>query len=59
VPLRVAAEYANRSVATLRRWIDDGLLPGHRFGPNQIEVDLNDLDRLRRRIPARHNKATS
>ena len=47
-----AATYSHLSRRTLRRWIDDGLLPATRVGPKIIQVDLNDLDRLRRRIPA-------
>jgi excisionase family DNA binding protein len=47
-----AATYSHLSRKTLRRWIDEGLLPATRLGPKIIRIDLNDLDRLRRRIPA-------
>jgi excisionase family DNA binding protein len=39
-------------VKTLRRWISQGTLPAYRVGPRQLQVDLNDVDRLRRRVPA-------
>jgi hypothetical protein len=39
----------------MRDWIAKGLLPAYRLGPRQIQVDLNDIDALRTRIPAAGN----
>jgi excisionase family DNA binding protein len=51
--LKVASEYAGGiPVRTLRDWIAKGLLPAYKIGPRQIQVDLNDVDALRVRIPA-------
>lgn len=51
--LAEAAAYMRLTPRTIRRWIDDGLLPSAtRVGPKLIQVDLNDLDRLRRRLSA-------
>jgi len=35
------------SERTLRRWIAQGRLTGHRLGPRRIQIDLNELDALR------------
>jgi len=35
----------------MRDWITKGWLPAYRMGPRQIQIDLNDVDALRRRIP--------
>lgn len=47
-----ASAYSNIPKRTLRDWIRTGRLPGYRIGPRQIQVDLNDIDAMRRRIPA-------
>lgn len=49
--LRDAEAHSGIPVSTLRDWARKGLLPLYRIGPRQIQVDLNDLDRLRRRVP--------
>lgn len=46
-----AAEYAGVPTRTLRGWISSGLLPAYRLGPKIIQIDLNDVDAMRRRIP--------
>ena len=46
-----AADYAGVPRRTLRDWISRGLLPAYRIGPRQIQVNLNDIDALRVRIP--------
>ena len=46
-----AANYAKIPVRTLRDWVSKGWLPAYRIGPRQIQIDLNDVDALRRRIP--------
>lgn len=51
VYLPEAAQYANVPYRTMRDWIKDGLLPAYRIGPRLIQVDLHDVDALRRRIP--------
>lgn len=45
--LAEAEVYSRVPRRTLRRWIKQGRLPATRYGPRRIEVDLNDLDRLR------------
>jgi excisionase family DNA binding protein len=52
VSFNEAVEYAGVPPGTLRDWIRRGVLPGYRMGPRLLQVDLNDLDRLRRRVPA-------
>lgn len=51
VSLAAAAEYADVSTRTLRRYISAGRLTGYRVGPRLLKVDLNDLDRLAHPIP--------
>ena len=46
-----AADYAGVPVRTLRDWVAKGRLPAYRIGPRQIQVNLNDIDALRVRIP--------
>jgi excisionase family DNA binding protein len=46
-----AADYAKLPVRTLRDWIAKGLLPAYRIGPRQIQINLDDIDALRVRIP--------
>lgn len=46
-----AVSYSGIPEGTLRRWIAEGILPATKVGPKRIEVDLNDLDRLRRPRP--------
>jgi excisionase family DNA binding protein len=50
--LPAVAAYSGLPVRTLRDWVAKGLLPAYRIGPRQIQIDLNDIDRLRVRIPA-------
>ena len=47
-----AVEYSRIPRRTLLRWIKEGRLPAYRIGPRLIQVDLNDLDRMRRRLQA-------
>ncbi|WP_267616907.1 helix-turn-helix domain-containing protein [Gordonia bronchialis] len=44
--LTAAAEYADVSTRTLRRYIAAGRLTAYRVGPRLIKVDLNDLDEM-------------
>ena len=46
-----AAEYSHVPEATLRRWIAEERLPADRVGPRKLQVDLNEVDKLR--TPAR------
>jgi excisionase family DNA binding protein len=55
--LPAASTYAGVAVRTLRDWIAKGLLPAYRIGPRQIQIDLNDIDALRTRIPAANGAA--
>jgi excisionase family DNA binding protein len=45
--LKEAAAYSGVPAPTLRRWIAERRLPATRLGPRRIQVDLNDLDKLR------------
>ena len=41
-----AAEYASLSTHTIRRYINEGVLPAWRHGRKFIKVSLDDLDKL-------------
>jgi excisionase family DNA binding protein len=41
-----AADHIRVTQKTIREWIHDGKLPGYRFGPGTIRVDLNELEAL-------------
>jgi excisionase family DNA binding protein len=45
-----AAVDARLSQRTIRRWVTQRKLPATRVGPRRIEIDLNELDKLRRPI---------
>jgi excisionase family DNA binding protein len=45
-----AAAHAKMSERTIRRWVHEGRLPAQRMGPRRIEIDLNELDKLRRPV---------
>jgi excisionase family DNA binding protein len=50
--LAVAANYAGGcSVRTIRRMISSGEISGYKLGRHLIRVDLNEIDKLLRRIP--------
>jgi excisionase family DNA binding protein len=55
--LPAVAAYSGLPVRTLRDWIAKGLLPAYKIGPRQIQIDLNDIDALRVRIPAANGPA--
>ncbi|WP_425394556.1 helix-turn-helix domain-containing protein [Aldersonia kunmingensis] len=44
--MTIAADYADVSTKTIRRYIASGRLTGYRVGPRLIKIDLNDLDRI-------------
>lgn len=46
-----AARYADVSTHSIRRWIAAGRVPGYRVGPRLVKVDLDELDKIVRRIP--------
>lgn len=48
--LREASAYSGVPVPRLRDWISAGLLPATRLGPKIIQVDLGDVDAMRREI---------
>lgn len=54
-----AVTYSGIPEGTLRRWIAEGTLPSTKVGPKRIEVDLNDLDRLRRPRPTTPDKGST
>jgi hypothetical protein len=43
VPLKTAAEEVNVSITSLRRYIAQGLITGHRVGPKLIRVDIAEV----------------
>jgi excisionase family DNA binding protein len=45
-----AAESANVSTKTIRRWIAEGRITGYRVGPRLIKVDLDELEASFRRV---------
>jgi excisionase family DNA binding protein len=47
-----AAQYAPCGRRTIQRYIQQGKLPTWRFGPKMLRVDLDDVDRLFRSVPA-------
>jgi hypothetical protein len=51
VPFGDAVAFANVPTGTMRDWIRRGLLPAYRIGPRLLQIDLSDIDRLRRRVP--------
>ena len=54
-----AVDYANVPPGTMRDWIRRGLLPAYRIGPRLLQIDLNDIDRLRRRVPTAQPRRAS
>jgi excisionase family DNA binding protein len=50
--LQDASELYAVPVKTLRDWIRRGRLPATRIGPRLLRVDLDDLDKLCRPVPA-------
>lgn len=49
--VQAAADYADLCARTIRRYIAQGILPAYRIGPRLVKVDLDDLDKIARRIP--------
>jgi len=45
-----AAARARVSERTIRRWVHEHRLPATRVGPRRIEIDIRELDKLRRPI---------
>ncbi|MEH3142507.1 MAG: helix-turn-helix domain-containing protein [Mycobacterium kyogaense] len=41
-----AAEHVGVSVYTIRRWRDQGLIAGYRFGSRCLRYDLNEIDAM-------------
>jgi excisionase family DNA binding protein len=50
--VRQAAQYAQASERTIRRWIAKGDLPASRMGPKFVRIHQSDLDRMSRPIPS-------
>ena len=46
VSLAIAADYANVSQRTIRRYVASGLLRAYRVGPRLLKIDLDDLAAL-------------
>ncbi|MDQ0030180.1 helix-turn-helix domain-containing protein [Arthrobacter bambusae] len=49
--LAAAAEIADVSVKSIRRYITAGRITGYRVGPRMIRVDINELEDLLAPIP--------
>jgi excisionase family DNA binding protein len=47
-----AAEYAGLCTRTIYRYIAAGRITGYRIGPKLIKVDLDELDKITRPVPA-------
>jgi|tagenome__1003787_1003787.scaffolds.fasta_scaffold19767598_1 excisionase family DNA binding protein len=52
VSISEAAKYVGVNPMTIRRMISAGSIPGFRFGPRLLKVDLSDVDAQLRPIPA-------
>jgi excisionase family DNA binding protein len=50
--ITAAAEYADLSQWTIRRYVADGRLTGYRIDPRLIKIDLNEIDQLARPVAA-------
>jgi hypothetical protein len=50
--VKPSAQYAGVCEKTIRNWIAAGLITGYRVGPKLIEVDLDEIDRIIRPVPA-------
>lgn len=48
--IKEASAYSGVPEGTLRRWISERRLTAYRVGPRKLQVDLNDVDRLRRPV---------
>ena len=46
-PLKQAAATSGISYRTLLSWIAQGRIQAYRFGPRLLQVDLDELDKLR------------
>jgi excisionase family DNA binding protein len=46
VSLAAAAKLLGVHIATVRRWVDSGILEAYRLGPRRLLVKREDLDRL-------------
>jgi hypothetical protein len=53
VLLPEAAAYAGVTTRTMRSWASNGTVPVYRIGPKLLQIDLNDIDALRVRVPTR------
>jgi excisionase family DNA binding protein len=54
-----AATYSGIPESTMRRWVRKGTLPASRLGPRRIQVDLNEVDQLRRPVTTTTNEEPS
>jgi excisionase family DNA binding protein len=50
--ITAAAAYAPCGRRTIQRYIQQGKLTAWRFGPKVLRVDLDEVDRLFRSVPA-------
>ncbi|WP_094295458.1 helix-turn-helix domain-containing protein [Mycobacterium neumannii] len=45
-----AADYLNVSMRTLRNWLEQGIITGHRLGPHLLRFDADELDAARNHL---------
>ena len=56
--IAIAAEHADVSTRTIRRYIASGMLTGYRVGPRLVKVDLDEIDqKIIRPIPTAESTA--
>jgi excisionase family DNA binding protein len=54
IPVTVAAERLGVHEKTVRRWVRDGRLGGHRMlGDRRLFVDADDIEKLREQLAQR------
>jgi len=52
VPLAEGSAYSHLSIKTLRRYGAAGRITLYRVGPKLLQVDLDEIDRIIRPVPA-------
>lgn len=51
VRIVAAAEYADCSTRTIRRYVAEGRITAYRFGPRLVKIDLDEIDALTEPLP--------
>jgi excisionase family DNA binding protein len=58
ISMQEAADIYGVSRATIRRWVEAGLITGYRVGPRVIRLDADELDEQLRGAPVGGGDAT-